>query len=80
MCPTMIVYTYSICTYLPTIVVLIILADLADKSPRLADLPVLADLVDLAVLAEGSTIFVSGLEISGFKHLALYHLAALNLR
>ena len=46
------------------------LADLADKSARLGDSPALAD---LAVLAEGSKFFFSGLESSGFERLALYH-------
>ena len=68
--------------YLPTTVARIMLADLADsadKSARLAESPVLAYLADLALLAEGGTILFSGLEISGFECLALYHLAALNL-
>jgi len=54
------------------------LADLADKSRRLADSTVLANLADLAVLAEVTKKKFSGLEISGFECLALYHLAALN--
>ena len=52
------------------------LADLVDKSARLAVSPALADLADLA---EGSKVFFSRLEISGFECLALYHLAELNL-
>ena len=51
------------------------LADLADKSRRLADSTVLAN---LAVLGEVTKKKFSGLEISGFECLALYHLAALN--